>query len=101
MDPRGERSDQQSGPAPFVPNSYFPEPQYYSVNYYGSQCYYDEPQPLLQYYCVQPHVAGASASMRNEVAEISEESIEGAKTSGKRKSSKYETLLHAEERYLY
>ena len=40
---------------------------------------------------------------RNEVPVASEstaQSNEGAKTSGKRKSTKYETFPHAEERYL-
>ena len=97
----------------FVRNSYFPETRQY-LNYYGSQCYYEEPQALPQYYYFPqsqpqgPQVKGTGASMRNinsrnEVPVASEsaaESNEGAKTSGKRKSTKYETFPHAEERYL-
>ena len=106
-------SDRDSDPAPFVRNSYIPETQQY-LNYYGSQCYYEEPQALPQYYYFPqsqpqgPQVEGAGASMRNinsrnEVPVASEstaQSNEGAKTSGKRKSTKYETFPHAEERYL-
>ena len=113
MDRRGEMSDRDSDPAPFVRNSYIPETQQY-LNYYGSQCYYEEPQALPQYYYFPqsqpqgPQVEGAGASMRNinsrnEVPVASEstaESNEGTKTSGKRKSTKYETFPHAEERYL-
>lgn len=113
MDRRGEMSDRDSDPAPFVRNSYIPETQQY-LNYYGSQCYYEESQALPQYYYFPqsqpqgPQVEGAGASMRNiysrnEVPVASEstaESNEGAKTSGKRKSTKYETFPHAEERYL-
>ena len=55
-----------------------------------------------------PQVEGAGASMRNinsrnEVPVASEctaQGNEGAKTSGKRKSTKYETFPQAEERYL-
>ena len=36
MDRRGEMSDRDSDPAPFVRNSYIPETQQY-LNYYGSQ----------------------------------------------------------------
>ena len=50
MNRRGEMSDRDSDPAPFVRNSYIPETQQY-LNYYGSQCYYEEPQALPQYYC--------------------------------------------------
>ena len=106
-------SDRDSDPAPFVRNSYIPETQQY-LNYYGSQCYYEEPQALPQYYYFPqsqpqgPQVEGAGASMqninsRNEVPVASEstaQSNEGAKTSGKRKSTKYETFPHVEERYL-
>ena len=112
MDRRGEMSDRDSDPAPFVRNSYIPETQQY--NYYGSQCYYEEPQALPQYYYFPqsqpqgPQVEGAGASMRNinsrnkvpVASESTAESNEGAKTSGKRKSTKYETFPHAEERYL-
>ena len=113
MDRRGEMSDRDSDPAPFVRNSYIPKTQQY-LNYYGSQCYYEEPQALPHYYYFPqsqpqgPQVEGAGASMRNinsrnEVPVASEsttESNEGTKTSGKRKSTKYETFPHAEERYL-
>ena len=113
MDRRGEMSDRDSDPAPFVRNSYIPETQQY-LNYYGSQCYYEEPQALPQYYYFPqsqpqgPQVEGAGASMRNinsrnEVPVASESTAQGnesAKTSGKRKSTKYETFPHAEERYL-
>lgn len=113
MDRRGEMSDRDSDPAPFVRKSYIPETQQY-LNYYGSQCYYEEPQALPQYYYFpqsQPQstqVEGAGASMRNinsrnEVPVASDstaQSNEGAKTRGKRKSTKYETFPHAEERYL-
>lgn len=70
MDRRGEMSDRDSDPAPFVRNSYIPETQQY-LNYYGSQCYYEEPQALPQYYYFPqsqpqgPQVEGAGASMRN------------------------------------
>ena len=113
MDRRGEMSDRDSDPAPFVRNSYIPETQRY-LNYCGSQCYYEEPQALPQYYYFPqsqpqgPQVKGAGASMRNinsrnkvpVASESTAESNEGAKTSGKRKSTKYETFPHAEERYL-
>ena len=113
MDRRGEMSDRDSDPAPFVRNWNIPETQQYS-NYYGSQCYYEEPQALPQYYFFPqgqpqgPQVEGAGDSMpninsRNEVPVASEstaESNEGAKTSSQRKSTKYETFPHAEERYL-
>ena len=70
MDRRGEMSDRDSDPAPFVRNSYIPETQQY-LNYYGSQCYYEDPQALPQYYYFPqsqpqgPQVEGAGASMRN------------------------------------
>ena len=67
---QGEVSDRDSDPAPFVRNSYIPETQQY-LNYYGSQCYYEEPQALPQYYYFPqsqpqgPQVEGAGASIRN------------------------------------
>ena len=70
MDRRGEMSDRDSDPAPFVRNSYIPETQQY-LNYYGSQCYYEEPQALPQYYYFLqsqpqgPQVEDAGASMWN------------------------------------
>ena len=102
MDRRGEMSDRDSDPTPFVQNSYIPETQQY-LNYYGSQCYYEEPQALPQYYYFPqsqpqgPQVEGAGASMRNinsrnkvpVASESTAESNEGAETSGKRKSTKY------------
>lgn len=65
-------------------------------------CYFPQSHPQ------GPQVEGAGASMRNfnsrnEVPVASESTTqgnEGAKTSGKRKSTKYETFPHAEERYL-
>ena len=67
---QGEVSDRDSDPAPFVRNSYIPETQQY-LNYYGSQCYYEEPQALPQYYYFPqsqpqgPQVESAGASIRN------------------------------------
>ena len=89
MDRRGEMSDRDSDPAPFVRNSYIPETQQL-LNYYGSQCYYEEPQALPQYYYFpqsqpqSPQVEGADASMRNinsrnEVPVASESTAEAMK----------------------
>lgn len=89
MDRRGEMSDRDSDPAPFVRNSYIPETQQY-LNYYGSQCYYEESQALPQYYYFPqsqpqgPQVEGAGASMRNinsrnEVPVASESTAEAMK----------------------
>ena len=84
MDPQGKRSDRDSNPARFVLNSYFPEPpQYYGVNYHGSQRYYEEPQPQLlpQYNYHQPQVTGAF-EMQNINSQNEVEVTEGANASG-------------------
>ena len=72
-------SDRDSDPAPFVRNSYIPETQQY-LNYYGCQCYYEEPQTLPQYYYFPqsqpqgPQVEGAGAAMRNIKVSINRKS---------------------------